>query len=672
MTKNITSTQSGLRETQKLKERKNAFLELFSRESQSIRNAIAADLPAYNSLLNLDAMSFEELALRQLAENQGIPKSQLAEFVPPCPFCGPHSQVKRKDNKTYRCQTCRRTFTPNYNSISSGTKCDAIVWMKLLQCLISSTPMAKTCELCGISDTTYFRLRNKLFYAMKLLLDGTADNPGVCLSGNIQVDNTFVRMSFKGIKLDDPSDINDFPENSIFFYDGFRPRTARKRGRPNRMSERGANSIVIFTAIDDRGRVLTRYAGTGATNLQLLRKCIPDGKILAKVSSNRQQDTLAKRRGSAPVTKTGDRTLIIADKERAIESYARFLGVDFESHVYRDNGTQRKLPASAHDIQRVNALHKRLKKFLTDANYVSTKYLPGYLILFEFLENFDQEQAINELFKILAQPNLGKPAQFYQDQFSVPNYLEEWFESSGALRKLPYNKLLAFYLYDQIRNKDDYPCDTTAITMDYITSVTSYVPTTIRRSYRELEKAGYRKRILEYFGEPTEKKKEKSPKPPKQKKVPPERKPAPSFHPAVLAIYDDYMVFKKTPKHQRLYPTFQAFLDAENEKYGTHYTYSNIHSKFTRIRERGLREARPPARTKKSAYSPVLPRDQYILQDFNKLFQAQRELGELNPSINAIHLALVEKYNLSLGAITRILKYMRSSAMDNSQIVDTL
>lgn len=671
-------------ETQYIKTAKDRFFEIFSQETEDVREAIVRDLPAYHALLNMEATSFEEMVLLQLCEEKGLPAHLATTLVPNCPYCGSDAHVGRKEAGIFRCHACSKktegsneiTFAPNFNAITAGTKLEALTWMQLVLCMLSYTPMSKTIKLCDITETTYFRMRSKIFYAMRLLLDGLEDGSGeygVKLCGHIQVDNTFIRASFKGMQLYYESDINDFEEDSIFFDDSLPPRGAKKRGRPNKMSERGANTIAIFTAIDDRGRVMARYAGTGATSLRLLKQYVPESKILKEVPKSIPFEKIAKKRTAKVTTKPGDKTLIIADKEPALENYADYLGTAFESHVYRKNGVQWKMAPGHHDIQRVNALHARLKNHLRRCGYVSTKYLPGILTLFEFMENFDQEKAIKELFKVLSMPGLGKTPSFYQSLFTVPNYLEEWFESNGVLRRLPYNKLLAFYLYDHMRHKEDYP-NLDGITMDYIERATGYVRTTIRRSYAELDKAGYRQKILSYFGEPPQVKKSGEiiiPKPQKQKKPTPHY--TYNYPPIIFALYDDYIDnYRGVPKQLRKYRNSQDWCIDANERFGTDFSYHNLMKKFSYIREGGRRPELPKF-DKKAQHSEYLTRKQAaILLDYEALEKSYRQRGEKPPLVLNMQLSIGTKYSLSPAVIKRYLSAARAYRLSHPKEFELL
>ena len=628
-------------------DKKRAFMILFSRQSQEVRESILSDLPAYNALLSLEVESFEELALKVLAEKRGVRYSKVTLLVPDCPFCGKDEEVTKKTGYTYRCRACGRTFAANYNSISSGTKCDALTWMKVLQCMLDFISISETCERCGINKKTYYLIRNHLFYGLQLLMDR------VKLYGEIQVDNTFVRVSYKGMSLQ----ATDCSEDSAFYEEPFKPRPGRKRGGSYLMAERSANSICVFTAIDDRGHVMARFAGVGMTNSRNLKHYVPSEKYLLTVPEEDPFRDLLRTLAAEPKTSPGDSSIMVADKEFAIEKYAKSLGVQFESHVYRRNGVQVQHHGETRNIQKVNALHKRLKDFLRKCNYVSSKYLPGYLCLFEFLENCgDSQEAVHALFKILATPNLGKPASFYQDQYSVPSYLLEWFEDESALKKLPYNKLLAYYMYDHIRNKERYP--EVEITMALIEKETGYTAPTIRKLYKDLNQAGYHEKILRYFGEPEN-------NPPETKKA---RKGSATFNPIVLAIYDEDTRVRLLPESQR--PRFSDFLEEQNKRYGTSYTRTNMLDKFKKIEASGIRPPRPeynkendPLKDRWIGFAVT------ISKEYEALRLTYRERGEKPPKRFELIEILSKKYELSVNSLDKYItvgkKYRREHGMDN-------
>ncbi len=618
--------------TTELEARKQDLMRRFADESPLIRDSLVKDLPAFNAVLNIHAESFEEITLRHLAKQQDIAYNPQKPPIPPCPFCRQTDTVGRKTGFMFRCKHCEKTFSATHKSIASGTKCDALTWMKILQSLLNNVGITQTCEYCGISENTYYNIRNRMFYAMSILLKDLR------LYGNIEVDNTFVRVSYKGVNLQE----SGFPEDSIFFDDSFKPRAARDRGGAVSSSVKNANHICVFTGIDDRGHVLARFVGVGNISYLSLKHYIPSELFLSQVpqtdpfalAKKQRKDKNQKEPGTKPLQKSK----IIADKEGAIRRYAETLDIEFESHVYRKDGVQRRLYKGALGIQHVNALHRRLKDFLRLHGYMSSKYLPGFLILFEFLENTHAtEEAIAELFRIIACPGLGKSSSFFKDMFTVPNYLVEWLHSEHPLKKLPHNKLLAFYLMDIMKHPDAYPDEKVA--MAQIQEETQYTAPTIRKIYRELNDAGYRDLIVQHFS-PSKKKKalEK-----REKK----KAPAPTtINPTVLAIYDAYAEVCKIPQWKR--PTFEQFLAEKNKELNTNYKRTNMLAKFKYIQNSGLRQ--PVEKRNKE-----VPRDIAfeLLRAYEELRTSYLETGEDLPHVEEMAAVIGERYNVAVSTVKR-------------------
>ena len=620
------------------KDLKPLFMALFAAQEQETRDSLLNDLPAFNALLSLKAESFEEIELRRIAQLRGVPYKKRPP-VPDCPYCKSHYSVTKKTGYTYRCKTCKKTFSVCHNSIIEGLSYDALTVMKLFLCMLNFTSIRRTCEICGIPNKkTYYGIRNRIFYALQLLMDE------VKLYGEVQVDNTFVRISYKGMDLH----AVDVPEDSVFYEDIFKPRPGRYRGGAYRSLDLNANTIAVFTGIDDRAHVLARYVGIGATSFNTLKNYISTDKFLQEVPSADPFGDLMKPQREGARRQTGAASVIVSDKEKAIIKYANYLNIESYARVFRRNGEQIKVPEGSLNIQKVNALHSRLKSFLRKCNYVSSRYLPGYLLLFEYIENTGKSQkSIDRLFQILSTPGLGKNADFYQNMYAVPNYLLEWFSDDNALKKLPYNKLLAFFLYDQKLNKTDLPGS--KMTMKEISEATGYTDFTIRKTYKDLKKANYRDRILEFFLGPEKAKANPELTSNKEKKT--IRDPA-TFNPTVLSIYDEYARLRTLPRKQR--PTIEEFLKEKNKQFGTQYKKPNMLAKFKMIEKSGVRPPMPELnREKPERYMISIDRAMLVLKDFEAIKLSYRERGEKPPKRDLILAELAQKYNVSPETISR-------------------
>lgn len=552
----------------------DALLELFSMESEAVRNELSSILPAYNDLMRLHAKSFEEFALLAVAKKEGLntddPIFSFESVSPPCPSCREKNNIRRIKQNKYICRACNFRYAANWKSISSDTNCSSIVWIKVLRCLLEHFSIERTCNYCGISRNTYYNIRNRLFYAMQLVL---AD---VKLYGNVECDNTFVRVSYKGMDLAE----QDYPEGSAFDTTDFKPRLARERGGSNKHEEISENSLCVFTAIDDRGHVFTKLVGFGAADARRLKRNIGEDWLLRSVPGN-EPFPLAVPIKRAPDTKEGDASLLISDAEGSIARYAKDLELRHEKHVFRKDGVQRRIPSGAHDIQHVNSLGHRLKAFLRRTNYVSSKYLPGFLILFNFIENTGaSDAAIQKLFCVLAAPGFGKPKTYYDEMYAVPNYLEQWLQADNPLKRFSYQQILAYYLYCQRRDLLE-AGQTDAPTIRSISEQCGYTDVAIRRIYKNLSGAGYDEMIRDFFAAGGKDGKALTRVKEGKTRIAPEW----------LSIYDEWAENRRLRPEQR--PTAKEFAVRMSEKYKICVTPRKLIYRCEVIERLGLRPPLP-------------------------------------------------------------------------------
>lgn len=619
------------------------ILEQISKESPEIRNEVASLFPSYNELLNMHARSFAEFALVPFAEEQNLnvadPLFDYGPVVPPCPKCK-SSRVIRKAKFSYHCRSCSLYFSPNWESICSGCKVPATTYLRVLHCMLDRYSGKRICEVCNIAPTTYYNIRNRLFYAMELMLSE------VKLYGVCRCDNTFIHTNFRGNNLSDP----DYPEDSPFDQVDFIPREARFRGSV-RGAERALGSVCIFAAIDEFKHVTAKFVGIGAASTVLLAEAVGDKFLLTVPEEDPSPFPLVppqnekKRACSSP----GAASLLVSDGEKAIARFAERYGITHEAHVYRRNGTQVRLSKGDHDIQQVNALHGRLKKFLRDAG-CSSKYLPGYLAFFEWIENFkDTETAIRELFLILAAPGRGRPASFFKERFVVPNYLTQWCKSGNPLSKLPYNKILAYALYKQRCEAVSTGNEALALTMDEISFRTGYTKQTIRRNYKNLKASGFDPLISEYFNIPENKYERNN-----------QAKACKSTSKEMLVLFDEYALNVARPKATRL--TDKEFEAMINEKYGKSYNIRNLKYAFSLIVEKGLRPPLPRRTTynRDNVLSPAEEKRLEIYNAYLALKKSRREAGLKDLSLNDLSTALSEQFGLAPASVVTYVSNIKS------------
>ena len=545
-----------------------AFLQYFEQEIPDVREELANTIPAYNMLLSLNAKSFEELSLMAIAKERGIScisRFSYMDVKPVCVSCGSEERVHRVEENLYRCRTCNKKFSLNPNSICSGTKCPAVTWMQVLHCLLDNYTVQRTCRYCRIAPETYYSIRAKLFYAMQILLEE------VKLYGLIECDNTEVHLSYKGIDLTD----DEFPENSVFDTINLIPRQARKRGGPYSNAEKNVNSVHMYAAIDNYGHCIVRYVGIGSATATKLERAVPFSRYLKEVPA-KDPFPLTKKEPKVDLYDSKN-TLIVSDEEKAIAKYVAKIEMPHESHVFSKNGKQRKLSEGSHNIQRVNALHNRLKNFLRKANFVSSRYLPGYLILFEFVENTGATpEAIGRLFEILVTPGLGQSKEFYENLYTVPDIYSEWGGDNVALKKIPYNQMLAAFMYHQKREKEAAGEEPGCVMADILEATGFQSPGYVRRLYKNMKSAGLMDDICKVMDAP-------------QKVIRREIQKATTVQvpEKFLHYYDDFCAFLQSADRDKY--TFEEYLGVLNDKYGETVKRTLFQHYVKRIEEFELR-----------------------------------------------------------------------------------
>ena len=617
-------------------ERVESFLKLFSMESPAIREELANSLPSYNILVSLHAKTFEEFSLKQIAEKQGVnysnPLFSYKDVTIPCVRCGSTDRIIRVNENSYVCKSCNKKFTLNPNSICSNTNCSSLTWMKVLYCLLESYSVKRACNYCNISPETYYNIRTKLFYAMQLMLDE------VKLYGVIECDNTFVRMSYKGYNLED----EEFPEGSPLDIIDFVPRSARKRGERNTYKTRSVNMINIFTAIDDHGHCIARYVGIGSATATKLQRAVTVSKYLFSIPS---KDPFAFTAKAPSTSEPIQNSLLVSDEEAAIRRYATILGIPHEAHVYSEAGKHKTLPDGAHNIQRVNALHHRLKTFLRKTNYVSAKYLPGYLTLFEFIENTGATQeAIGRLFEILTTPGLGKSPGFYKNLYTIPNLYVEC--GNENLKKLKHNQLLAAFMYHQKLEAEATGEPSEIVMADILTATGYSSPSNIRRIYKNIVSSGLMDAVCKAMTSPEKIIKEET-----------KRAATPQIPEYILKYYDEMCTMKQLPPEERC--SLQKLIEKLNQEYGKNVTRTLFYYYIDRIEELNLRPVKlskiMSENRKKALSMPLKPpsRSLEILQVYNEIRASYASTGKPIPVRTELLNMVAQKVNLSSQTVAK-------------------
>ena len=291
----------------------------------------------FNSLSGSDKKAFiKSLKIEDQRKNVNfISKKE----VGCCPHCKSDKFVKNgssRGTKRFLCKNCDKSFTTTTDTIFFNAKKDLSVWRKYIQCMIEKNSLRKTAEICGISLPTAFTWRHKILDALQNMMKE------VELDGVVEVDETFVPLSFKGHH----KDFN-------------LPRPAKHRGEPATRRGLSKEQVCVSCGVNLNGLSVSKISNLGKPNLQDIEKVL-DGKI-AKDS------------------------VLVTDSFRAYLKLAKDMGL---SHI--------RIPRKSHkvgtfNIQTINSYHSRLKAMLIyNFKGVSTKYLNNYLVYHNFV-NFAKD-----------------------------------------------------------------------------------------------------------------------------------------------------------------------------------------------------------------------------------------------------------------------------------------
>lgn len=563
---------------QKPEEVASDFLAKFRAESEETRKLILKDILATDTLARIGVTNYRELFLEYTALERGVVFSRVDPPSPSCPHCGCINAVlvEEKEN-LYLCKECSKKFAPNKDTVSWKAKVSLLTYAKLLHCLLNYETVARTMEVCDISANTYYRMRNHIYYLISVYLEN------LTLCGEIQVDETYLNISYKGTNLKK----SPFDDEDELYPQSYKPRDSRNRGGSYAKSEVNSNKICVFCAVDSRGFVYSSYAGIGVPSVRALRKNVATSKFLHIVpDTNCFPYPLKEARKDS--IEPGSRSLLIFDGSNVLSKFAdKVLQMDSYSRVYRRNGIQTKAPASFKHLntQRVNYVHRRLREHIRRSGSGSSRYIKGTLLLFDFMMNTGaphNQAAIDALLRLLVVPGLRQSNTFYDNYFSLPNHLFEWSSDDNVLSKLYYPKVRSYWLYDRYKHPERYP-GTETPTLEQIQDDCGLSLPTIRSTYRDFKAAGYHERVILHFN--------RAHFPHLvDENMTIKRASAPSddIDAAALEIFDRRAVERTKP--YRLRKSLATICKEVNKEYNSHYLASGYHHVLSKILSQGLRE----------------------------------------------------------------------------------
>lgn len=170
-----------------------------------------------------------------------------------CPQCQSkhiHKNGTKNNTQRFKCLECNKFFSITTSNVLSYSKLSYQQLIKLLECMGRYETLEATAKETGISERQTYNLRIKI-----ISLFNKFDNHKL-LSGVVQADEKYIRLSFKGTRKKNM------------------PRKSRKNGNgyfQNRGSGINKNEhVCVVCAIDSEDKIILKIVGMGIASTEMI------------------------------------------------------------------------------------------------------------------------------------------------------------------------------------------------------------------------------------------------------------------------------------------------------------------------------------------------------------------------------------------------------------------
>ena len=257
----------------------------------------------------------------------------LSLHVDHCPHCGSARYVKNgfnpKHRQKYRCKDCRSVFMATTGTMFTHSQTTFDNWSTFIAGELNSLTLQQQSVATGLSVTTCFNMRHKLYRAASFRQRETV------LSGMTELDMTYAKINLKGTRT----------ENM--------PRYSKNRGKhreafySNNLTGISHHKVCIISAIDENDHILFEIGGLGRESFAMLEQ-VQDHFI--------------------------EDTTIISDDSHSIQTFVN--RKHFKHDIIPSHGY---ISANGNSVSSVNELHTELKNLMRQKHGISTRHLQGYL-----------------------------------------------------------------------------------------------------------------------------------------------------------------------------------------------------------------------------------------------------------------------------------------------------
>ena len=248
-----------------------------------------------------------------------------------CPICGSiHIKKNGKDSnghQRYLCKDCHRTFNDRTCTLFSWTHLTMEQWLLFIDLEISEMKLEDEAHFLGVSMTTCFYMRHKLYHAATEIINKQI------LSGEIEVDTQYLSINLKGTK----------PQNM--------PRYSKKRGGQSAFRGISHHKISVICAVDEEDQMIMNITGLGSESFE-------------KYKSNERY--------------FGDVKELISDSKSCIQQFANHLGTT-NNKVPTTPIVKKYLTKDGKSLGVINEMMTEVAGLITKTKGIGTRYLQGYL-----------------------------------------------------------------------------------------------------------------------------------------------------------------------------------------------------------------------------------------------------------------------------------------------------
>lgn len=248
-----------------------------------------------------------------------------------CPICGStHVKKNGKDSnerQRYLCKECHRTFNDRTHTLFSWSHLTMEQWILFVDLEISEMKLEDEAHFLGVSTTTCFYMRHKLYHAATEIINNQI------LSGEIEVDTQYLSINLKGT----------MPHNM--------PRYSKKRGGQSAFRGISHHKVSVICAVDENDHMIMNITGLGSESFE-------------KYISNEMY--------------FGDIKEIISDSKSCIQQLANHLGTT-NNKVPTSPTEKRYLTRDGKSLGVINEMMTEVAGLIIKTKGISTRYLQGYL-----------------------------------------------------------------------------------------------------------------------------------------------------------------------------------------------------------------------------------------------------------------------------------------------------